>query len=71
MNWKYYVIIYWSDDDDAFVAEVPELPGCPAHGRTQCDALKNANDAVELWLVTAEDSGGATLAPKGRRLMYA
>lgn len=71
MNWKYEVIIYWSDDDKAFVAEVPELPGCLAHGGTQCAALANANHAVELWLVTAVDNGRATPAPRGRRPMFA
>lgn len=57
MNWKYEVIIYWSNDDSAFVAEVPELPGCMAHGETQSKALKSANDAIALWLNTAQELG--------------
>lgn len=71
MNWKYEVIIYWSNDDDAFVAEVPELPGCMVHGETQNKALENANDAIELWLSTAQELGKAVPEPKGRRLLYA
>ena len=71
MNWKYEVIIYWSNDDDAFVAEVPQLPGFMAHGATQSEALVNANDAIELWLATAHELGRAVPEPKGRRLQYA
>ena len=47
---KYEVIIYWSEEDEAFVAEVPELPGCTAHGATQEAALANAQDAIRLWI---------------------
>ena len=47
---KYEIIIYWSEEDQVFVAEVPELPGCMAHGDTQEAALKNANDTVQLWI---------------------
>jgi predicted RNase H-like HicB family nuclease len=50
---KYEVIIYWSEEDEAFVAEVPELPGCAAHGPTQGRALSNAQDAIRLWIDTA------------------
>ena len=71
MNWKYEIIIYWSEDDQVYVAEVPELPGCAAHGHSQPDALQNANDAVELWLSTAHELGRAIPEPKGRRLAYA
>ena len=71
MNWKYEVIIYWSNDDDAFIAEVPELPGCAAHGVTQSDALANANDAMALWLTTAQELGRKAPEPKGRRLVFA
>ena len=46
---KYEIIIYWSDEDEAFVAEVPELPGCAARGSTQDEALRNANEAMQLW----------------------
>ena len=71
MNWRYEVIIYWSNDDSAFVAEVPELPGCIAHGDTQSKALKSANDVVALWLNTAQETGRDVPEPKGRRLFYA
>ena len=68
---KYEVIIYWSDEDDAFVADVPELPGCLAHGPTQEDALRSAQGAMELWLETAREFGHPVPAPRGRRLIYA
>ena len=47
---KYEIIIYWSEDDQAFIAEVPELPGCAAHGQTPDIALSNSHDAIRLWL---------------------
>lgn len=68
---KYEVIIYWSDEDGVFIAEVPELPGCSAHGPTQESALSNAQDAVRLWLDTAKDLGDPIPEPKGRRLILA
>jgi predicted RNase H-like HicB family nuclease len=68
---KYEVIIYWSHEDEVFIAEVPELPGCVAHGRTQAAALKNVNQAMELWLDTAKEFGDPIPEPKGRRLQYA
>ncbi len=68
---KYEIIIYWSNEDDAFVAEVPELPGCMAHGATQADALANANQAVQLWIDTAHEDGVPVPEPKGERLMLA
>lgn len=71
MMYKYEIIIYWSDDDQAFVAEVPELPGCAAHGDSQGAALASCNDAIALWLDTAKESGRAIPVPKGRRLRLA
>lgn len=68
---KYEIILYWSDDDNAFAAEVPELPGCMAHGDTQESALKNINDAIQLWIDTARALGKPVPAPRGRRLMQA
>ena len=68
---KYEIILYWSQDDEAFIAEVPELPGCAAHGSTQESALANANDAVQLWIDTALEFGDPVPEPKGRRLMLA
>jgi len=68
---KYQVILCWSEDDQVYVAEVPELPGCVAHGATQIDALQNANDAVRLWVETAREFGDAIPEPRGWRLLLA
>jgi predicted RNase H-like HicB family nuclease len=71
MSSRYEVIIYWSDADEAFVAQVPELPGCMAHGATREAALANAEGAIQAWIETAEEFGDAIPQPKGRKLMYA
>jgi predicted RNase H-like HicB family nuclease len=68
---KYEVIIYWSDEDEAFVAEVPELSGCMADGVTYQEALKNAEIAIQEWIVTAKELGRPIPEPKGRRLHFA
>lgn len=68
---KYEIILYWSSEDKVFVAEVPELPGCMAHGDTQEITLRNVNDAMELWIETAKEFGDPIPEPKGRRLMLA
>jgi predicted RNase H-like HicB family nuclease len=68
---RYEIIIFWSDDDRAFLADVPELAGCMAHGSTHEEALRNAQEAIQLWLETAEEDGRAIPQPKGRRLVYA
>ncbi len=68
---RYEIIIYWNDEDEVFVAEVPELPGCMAHGNTEESALKNVKDAMQLWIDTAREFGDIIPEPKGRRLMYA
>jgi predicted RNase H-like HicB family nuclease len=68
---KYEVIIYWSSEDDVFVAEVPELSGCMAHGNTQETALANAHEAVQLWIDTAREFSDPVPEPKGERLMLA
>ena len=68
---KYEIIIYWSDEDQVFVADVPELPGCMAHGGTHEAALSNAKQAVQLWMDTALEFGDAVPEPKGHRLMFA
>ena len=52
--YKYEIILYWSNEDQACIAEVPELPGCMAHGQTQEAALKNVNEAIQLWIDTAQ-----------------
>ncbi len=69
--YKYEVIIYWSAEDQTYIAEVPELPGCVAHGSTQQAALTNANEAVQLWIDTAKEFGDPVPEPKGERLMLA
>jgi predicted RNase H-like HicB family nuclease len=68
---KYEVIIYWSHEDQVFIAEVPELPGCMAHGSTQQLALASANEAIQLWIDTAKEFGDPIPEPKGERLMLA
>jgi predicted RNase H-like HicB family nuclease len=68
---KYEVIIYWSDEDEAFIAEAPQLPGCMAHGISQEAALANAQDAIRLWIDTAREFGDPIPEPKGRRLILA
>lgn len=69
--YRYQLTIFWSDEDDAFIADVPELQGCKAHGNSQKEALENAQEAIELWLDTAREFGDQIPEPKGRRLMYA
>lgn len=64
---KYEVRICWSQGDESFVAEIPELPGCMAHGDTPQSALANAQDAIGLWLDTARQLGREIPKPKGRR----
>ena len=68
---KYEIIIYWSNEDQVYVAEVPELPGCMAHGETQTAALENTNQAIQLWIDTAKEFGDPIPEPKGQRLMLA
>jgi predicted RNase H-like HicB family nuclease len=68
---KYEIILYWSEDDGAYIAEVPELLGCMAHGPTQVEALSSANEAILLWIDTARENGRAVPQPKGRKLAYA
>lgn len=68
---NYEIILYWSEEDEAFVAEVPELPGCTAHGDTQEAALARAKEAMQLWIETAREFGDPVPTPKGRRLIYA
>ncbi|HEY1947531.1 MAG TPA: type II toxin-antitoxin system HicB family antitoxin [Bryobacteraceae bacterium] len=67
---KYEIILYWSDEDEAFVAEVPELAGCAADGPTRQTALANAETVIAEWLETARELGRVIPEPKGR-LLYA
>lgn len=71
MENKYEIIIFWSEEDQAFVADAPELPGCMAHGNSHAEALANAEEAIALWLQTARELGRAIPEPKGRRLVFA
>lgn len=70
MSIKYELIIYWSEEDGAFVVEVPELPGCMADGETYEAAVANAKKVIEEWIETAHSLGRSVPEPKGR-LMYA
>jgi predicted RNase H-like HicB family nuclease len=65
---KYEVILYWSDEDEAFIAEVPELAGCAADGPTRQEALANVELVIEEWLETARELGRPIPEPKGRLL---
>ena len=67
---KYEIILYWSADDNAFIAEVPELAGCMADGETRADALENAERVIAEWIEVAQELGREIPVPKGR-LKYA
>jgi len=71
MMQKYEIILYWSSEDEAFVAEIPELPGCMAHGNTPETALANVKEAIQLWIDTAKEFGDSVPEPKARRLILA
>ena len=68
---NYEITLWWSDEDRVFVAEVPELPGCMAHGKTQEEALAHAKDAIQLWVDVATQSGDRVPEPKRRRILHA
>ena len=67
---QYEMIIYWDKTDNIYVVDVPELPGCMAHGKSKKEALENTEKAVEFWLKSAKEDGVQIPAPKGR-LLYA
>ncbi|HEY9637384.1 MAG TPA: type II toxin-antitoxin system HicB family antitoxin [Coleofasciculaceae cyanobacterium] len=67
---RYEIILYWSEEDQAFIAEVPELPGCAADGETYQEALQNVEVIMQEWIETAEELGRPIPEPKGR-LMFA
>ncbi len=67
---KYEIIIFWSDEDSAFVAEVPELPGCMADGQTYQEAVTNVQKIIQEWITTAKELGRTVPQPRGR-LTYA
>lgn len=68
--YKYEVIIYWSEDDSAFLAEVPELPGCMADGQSYEEALRNTQTVIAEWVESAKSLKRAIPKPKGK-LQYA
>ena len=63
---KYELIIYWSEEDKAFIAEVPELPGCAADGATYQEALTHVEVIIQEWIDTAKELGRPIPQPKGR-----
>ena len=65
-KYRYEIIIYWSDEDSAFVAEVPELPGCMADGATYSEAISNVEIIIDEWIETAKDLRREVPEPKGR-----
>ena len=67
---RYELIIFWDDSDRIFVVDVPELPGCMAHGDTKSEAITQAEAAIDLWIETAKEDGIAIPEPRGR-LMFA
>ena len=70
MSNRYEIIIYWSEEDSGFIAEVPELPGCMADGKTYQEAVANAVIVIDEWIETAKELGRNIPAPRGR-LMFA
>ena len=65
---KFEIILYWSNEDQAFIAELPELPGCAADGTTRQEALANAEVVISEWLETARELGRPIPEPRGRLL---
>ncbi len=70
MDFKYELVIWWSEEDQAFLAEAPELPGCMADGLTYEDTVKNVSVVIQEWLESARELGREIPAPRGR-LLYA
>ena len=68
--YNYEIILYWSKEDNAFIAEAPELPGCMSDGATRLEALKNIETVISEWIETAKELGRSIPEPKGK-LMYA
>ena len=68
--YNYEVILYWSDIDNAFIAEVPELPGCMADGKTRLEAIQNVEVIISEWIEIAKEDGAEIPVPKGK-LIYA
>jgi predicted RNase H-like HicB family nuclease len=67
---RYEMIVYWSEEDNSYIVEVPELPGCMADGQTYQEAIANAEAVIQEWLQTAQELGRLIPVPRGR-LAYA
>ncbi len=65
--YRYELIVYWNADDHLFIAEIPELPGCMAHGMTRAEAVASAEEAIAFWISTAREDHLEVPEPKGRR----
>lgn len=65
---RYEIVVYWDDDDQIYVAEVPDLPGCAAHAKSQVEAVENVTQAVSLWIETAREFGDDIPQPSEHRL---
>ncbi|SFJ53384.1 type II toxin-antitoxin system HicB family antitoxin [Planctomicrobium piriforme] len=63
---RYEIILYWSDADEAFIAEIPELPGCRTDGTTRQEAIENAEQVIQEWIETAKELGREIPEPRGR-----
>ena len=68
---RYQILVAWSPEDEAYVAQVPDLPGCMAHGDTEADAIENARDAMQLYLDALTESGGSIPEPRQYHLLPA
>jgi predicted RNase H-like HicB family nuclease len=66
---SYEMILWWSTEDNAYVVDVPELPGCMAHGATRQAAIKNAEEAISFWIKSAKDDGIEVPQPRGRLMV--
>jgi len=68
---SYEITLWWNEEDSVFVAEVRELPGCMAHGKSEIEAIANVRDAMKLWIDVAREAGDPVPKPKHRRSMHA
>ncbi len=71
IKYKYEIIIYWSNEDNSYIAEAPELPGCMSDGETYQQALSNIEKIIDEWIETAKSINKKIPSPKGKKLMFA
>ena len=71
MNNKFEIVVYWSEQDGSFLAEVPEIPNIITDGATRVEALRNAEEMIDAYLAAARDASWQIPEPKGRRLTFA